>query len=122
MDAAERTREELGRNLVSKHQIQPEFGDEQADGGRDCPYSKSMDQPGKVDNPARGQSLTRKWKFPCPRSPLTIWLRETDSAVPSHVRLMFLHTQDESDDYVRDSTRVPRRHPFIYLQPPYPIE
>ena len=27
---------ELGRNLVSKHQIQPEYGDEQADVGWDC--------------------------------------------------------------------------------------
>ena len=26
----------IGRNLVSKHQIQPEYGDEQADPGRDC--------------------------------------------------------------------------------------
>ena len=32
MDAAA----ELGKNLVSKHQIQPEYGDEQADAGRDC--------------------------------------------------------------------------------------
>ena len=33
MDAAE----ELGRNpVVSKHQIQPEYVDEQADAGRDC--------------------------------------------------------------------------------------
>ena len=31
MDAAA----ELGTNLVSKHQIQPEYGDEQADAGRD---------------------------------------------------------------------------------------
>ena len=31
MDAAE----ELGRNPVNKHQIQPEDGDEQADAGRD---------------------------------------------------------------------------------------
>ena len=31
MDAAA----ELGRNLLSKHQIQPEYGDEQADAGRD---------------------------------------------------------------------------------------
>ena len=31
MDAAA----ELGKNLVSKHQIQPEYGDEQADAGRD---------------------------------------------------------------------------------------
>ena len=32
MDAAA----ELGRNPVSKHQIQPEYGDEQAGAGRDC--------------------------------------------------------------------------------------
>ena len=31
MDAAA----ELGRNPVSNHQIQPEYGDEQADAGRD---------------------------------------------------------------------------------------
>ena len=31
MDAAA----ELGRNPVSKHQIQPEYGDEQADAGRE---------------------------------------------------------------------------------------
>ena len=27
---------ELGRNPVSKHQIEPECGEEQADAGRDC--------------------------------------------------------------------------------------
>ena len=32
MDAAA----EIGRNPVNKHQIQPEYGDEQADAGRDC--------------------------------------------------------------------------------------
>ena len=32
MDAAA----ELGGNPVSKHQIQPEYGDEQADAGRGC--------------------------------------------------------------------------------------
>ena len=32
MDAAA----ELGKNPVSKHQIQPEYGDEQANAGRDC--------------------------------------------------------------------------------------
>ena len=32
MDAAA----ELGRNPKSKHQIQPGYGDEQADAGRDC--------------------------------------------------------------------------------------
>ena len=33
MDAAA----ELERNSVSKHQIQPEYGNEQADVGQDCP-------------------------------------------------------------------------------------
>ena len=43
MDAAT----EVGRNPVSKHQIQPEYGSEQADAGRDCrtrlarPYSQA---------------------------------------------------------------------------------
>ena len=32
MDAAA----EIGRNSVSKHHIQPEYGDEQADAVRDC--------------------------------------------------------------------------------------
>ena len=32
MDAAA----EFGRNAISRHQIQPEYGDEQADAGRDC--------------------------------------------------------------------------------------
>ena len=32
MDAAA----EIGRNPVCKHQIQPEYGDEPADAGRDC--------------------------------------------------------------------------------------
>ena len=29
-------RRRIGRNPVSKHQIQPEYGDEQADAGQDC--------------------------------------------------------------------------------------
>ena len=32
MDAAA----EIGRNPVSKHQVQPEYGDEQTAAGRDC--------------------------------------------------------------------------------------
>ena len=49
MDAAA----ELGRNPVSKHQIQPEYGDEQADAGRDCrtrlarPNSQARTRTGK---------------------------------------------------------------------------
>ena len=32
-----------------------------------------------------------------------------------------LHTQAGSGAYLRDSSRVPQRRPFIYLQPPYAI-
>ena len=47
-----------------------------------------MDQPGKVDNPARGQLNRENQYFPCPRSRLRIWSRETGSAVPSSVSLL----------------------------------
>ena len=49
MDAAA----EIGRNPVSMHQIQPEYGDEQADAGRDCrtrlarPNSQARTRTGK---------------------------------------------------------------------------
>ena len=45
-------------------------------------YSKSMDQPGTVANPARGQLNRKNEYFPCPRSCLIIWSRKTGSAVP----------------------------------------
>ena len=48
MDAAA----ELGRNPVSKHQIQPEYGDEQADAGREL-------------NPSRENTGTGEYYFPC---------------------------------------------------------
>ena len=32
-----------------------------------------------------------------------------------------LHTQAEYGAYLRDSSRLPRRRPFIYLKPPYAI-
>ena len=32
-----------------------------------------------------------------------------------------LHIQAESSVYLRDSSRVPRRRPFIYFKPPYAI-
>ena len=50
---------ELGRNPVSKHHIQPEFGDEYADAGRDTAEPVSRDQ---VLRRERGQ---RNIYFPC---------------------------------------------------------
>ena len=52
-------------------------------------YSKSMDQPGKVANPARGElDKENKYFLPGPSSCLRIWSRETGSAVPSRVSLL----------------------------------
>ena len=54
--------------------------------GHTC--SKSMDQPGKDANPARGQLNRENDYFPVRVSGLTIWYRETGSAVPSRVSLL----------------------------------
>ena len=51
-------------------------------------YSKSMDQPGMVANPARGQLNRENEYFPVPLSRLRIWSRKTGSAVPSRVSLL----------------------------------
>ena len=42
------------------------------------------------------------------------------SPVP-HQPVHYLHSQAESGAYLRDSSRVPRRRPFIYFKPPYAI-
>ena len=52
-------------------------------------YSKGKDQPGKAANPVRGRSAEQgELIFPCPRSRLRIWSRETGSTVPSRVSLL----------------------------------
>ena len=46
----------------------------------------------------------------------------TTNRLGNHNRLMHtLRAQTESGAYFRDSSRVPRRRPFIYLKPPYAI-
>ena len=47
-----------------------------------------MDQPGKVASPVRGQLNRKNEYFPVRVSCLTIWSRETGSAVPSRVSLL----------------------------------
>ena len=69
-----------------------------------------------VVHPARCQlnSTGKKMDvFPCPRSRLRIWSRETGSVVPSRVSLLTLHTQAKSGAYSGDSSRFPRRRPHI---------
>ena len=50
-------------------------------------YSKSMDQPGIVSNPGRGQLNRENEYSPVRVSRLRIWSRETGLAVPSRVSL-----------------------------------
>ena len=81
-------------------------------------YSKSTDQPGKVASPARGQ-LNRKMDiFLSAFVPENLVSRDGfDSPFPRQPA--HLHTQAESGAYLRDSSRVPRRRPF--MKPPYAI-
>ena len=81
-------------------------------------YSKSMDQPGKVANPARGQ-LNRENNIPLsPCVPENLVSRDGFSR-PVPRQSTHLHTQAESGAYLRDSSRVSRRRPF--MKPPYAI-
>ena len=77
-----------------------------------------MDQPGKVANPARGQ-LNRESSTPLsPCVPENLVSRDGFSR-PVPRQPAHLHTQAESGAYLRDSSRVPRRRPF--MKPPYAI-
>ena len=77
-------------------------------------YSKGNDQPGKIVNPARGQLAEQgRLIIPCPRSRLRIWSREDGFGNPVLHQSAHLHTQAESGAYLRNSSRVPRRRPFI---------
>ena len=78
-------------------------------------YSKSMDQPGKVANPARGQ-LNREMDISLSAfAPENLVSRDGfDSPVPRQPAHLH-NTQAESGAYLRDSFRVPRRCPFLYL-------
>ena len=77
-----------------------------------------MDQPGTVANPARGQ-LNRENKIPLsPCVPENLASRDGFSR-PVPRQPAHLHTQAESGAFLRDSSKVPRRRPF--MKPPYAI-
>ena len=77
---------------------------------------QSMDQPGKVANPARGQ-LNREINIPLPPCvPENSALRDGFSRPVPRQPAHHLHTQAESGANLRDSSRVPRRRPFIYVK------
>ena len=84
-------------------------------------YSKSMDQPGKVVNPARGQSNRENEYSPVPVRVclLRIWSCETGSTVPSRINLLIsmlrlnlvLTCGIPPDFHARDSAFVPKSKP-----------
>ena len=65
---------ELGRKTVSQHHIQPEYGDEQADAGRDCRTRFARPN-------SQARTRTRKFFFP---------VQLTTSRIGNHTRL--IHT------------------------------
>ena len=75
--------------------------------------SKSMDQPGKVANPARDQLNREKGYISLSAfGPENLVSRDGfGSPVPRQPA--HIHTQAESGPYLRDSSRVPRRRRFI---------
>ena len=75
-------------------------------------YSKSKHQPGKVANPAHGSF------FPALFANL---VSRDGFGSPVLCQPVHLHTQAEYGAYLRDSSRFPRRRPFIYLKPSYAI-
>ena len=81
-------------------------------------YSKSMDQPGKVANPARGQ-LNREKNIPLSAFVPENLVSRDGFGSPVPRQPAHLHTQAEYGAYLRDSSRVPRRCPYIYIKPPY---
>ena len=83
-------------------------------------YSKSKDRPDKVANPARGQLKRENEISLSPFAPENLVSRD-GFGTPVPRQPAHLHTQVESGAYLRDSSRVPRRRPFIYFKPPYAI-
>ena len=77
-----------------------------------------MDQPGKVANSALGQ-LNRENYIPLSPCVPENLVSPDGFSRPVPRQPAHLHTQAESGAYLRDSSRVPRRRPF--MKPPYPI-
>ena len=78
-----------------------------------------MDQPGKVANPARGQ-LNREMNVSLSAFVPKNLVSRDGFGSPVPRQPAHLHTQAEFGAYLWNSTRVPRRRPFV-IKPPYAI-
>ena len=77
-------------------------------------FSKSMDQPGKVASPARGQ-LKGKMNISLSAFVPENLVSRDGFGSPVPRQPAHLQTQPESGAYLRDSSRVPRRSLFFHL-------
>ena len=83
-------------------------------------YSKSMDQPAKVVNLLVVSGTGKMNISLSPFAPENSVSRDRfGSPVPRQPA--HLYTKAEYGAYLWDSSRVPRRRPFIYFKPPYAI-
>ena len=80
---------------------------------------QSTNQLRKVANSVYGQ--LNRGKFPCPRSRLRIWFRETSLAVPSLVSLLILYTNAESGAYSHGIPPEFRGGVHIFFPAPHTI-
>ena len=78
-----------------------------------------MDQPDKVANPAPRDQLKGKISITLSAFAPEKFFSRDGFGSPVPRQLAHLHTQAESGAYLRDSSRLPRRRPFIYSKPPY---
>ena len=74
----------------------------------------------KIANPTRGQLNMENEYFPVRFAPEKLVSRDGYGS-PVPCQPTHLHTPAESGAYLRDSSRVPWRRPFIYFKPPYAI-
>ena len=84
-------------------------------------YGKSMDQPGKVANPARGH-LNREMNISLYAFALENLVSRDGLGSPVLRQPAHLHTQAEYGAYIRDPSRFPQRRPLLYLKRPDAIE
>ena len=81
-------------------------------------YSKSMDQPGEVANPARGQLNRENGYISLSAFAPENLVSRDGFGSPVPCQPAHLHAQAESGAYLRDSSRVPRstvlRYAFLY--------
>ena len=82
---------------------------------------QSMDQPGKVANPARGQ-LKRKMNVSVSAFAPENLVSRDGFGSPFPRQPAHLHSQAESGAYIRDSSRFLQRRPLLYLKRPDAIE